>query len=118
MRSGAQAVIAGAEAAAQKLPGGPILAAAIRPAPGGGIVSDLSPAARPEGPTGTAAAESGLRGATSPTVDGFLDHQADLNTQYLLLQERVAAENREYTAFSNILKARHETVKNAIGNIR
>jgi hypothetical protein len=30
----------------------------------------------------------------------------------------VNAQNRSYTALSNVLKAEHETVKTAIGNIR
>ena len=38
--------------------------------------------------------------------------------QYLALQERINAESREYSAISNVLKARHDTIKNAIGNIR
>ena len=37
---------------------------------------------------------------------------------YLELQERISAESRAYSALSNVLKARHDTVKNAIGNIR
>jgi hypothetical protein len=45
------------------------------------------------------------------------DSQA-FNMYYLELQEQISAENRQYSAMSNVLKARHDTVKNAIGNIR
>jgi hypothetical protein len=37
---------------------------------------------------------------------------------YLKLQEQMSAESRSYSAISNVLKARHDTMKNAIGNIR
>lgn len=41
-----------------------------------------------------------------------------MNLYYLELQEQISAENRAYTTLSNVMKARHDTVKNAIGNIR
>jgi len=120
MRAGAQVVVAGAEAAANRLPGVPILAAAVRPTQVSSHTAESAVIDRPEGSAGTAA--EGATSSASPTgdasLDGFLEHQSDLNTQYLMLQERISAENREYTAVSNILKARHDTVKNAIGNIR
>jgi len=120
MRAGAQVVVAGAEAAANRLPGVPIVAAAVRPAQIPNHIAEPLVADRPEGSAGTAtggaAASAGTTG--DGTLDGFLQHQSDLNTQYLMLQERISSENREYTAVSNILKARHDTVKNAIGNIR
>ena len=121
LHAGAQAVILGAEAAANRLPGVPLIAAALRPMPASAASVELSPSTRPEGSTGTAGAEGATGGVAAtgdPSLDGFLQHQSDLNTQYLLLQERISSENREYTAVSNILKARHDTVKNAIGNIR
>ena len=42
--------------------------------------------------------------------------QMSLNQQYLQLQ--MQRENRSYTSVSNIMKTRHDTVKNSIGNIR
>jgi hypothetical protein len=120
IRAGAQVVVAGAEAAANRLPGVPILAAAVRPGQVPNHVADSALVDRPEGSAGTASEGSSSSSGTTgdASLDGFLQHQSDLNTQYLMLQERVSAENREYTAVSNILKARHDTVKNAIGNIR
>ena len=44
--------------------------------------------------------------------------QAENNLYYLQLQQQIQDENRTYSTLSNVLKARHETVKNAIGNIR
>ncbi|HMJ10074.1 MAG TPA: hypothetical protein VK524_01650 [Polyangiaceae bacterium] len=113
MRAGARAVIEGADAAVRKLPGGPILAAAVRPGQSGPVGYGAA-ATRAEGPTGTAAEST----AGSPGIEGTLSQNADMNLYYLELQERISAESRAYSALSNVLKARHDTVKNAIGNLR
>lgn len=42
----------------------------------------------------------------------------DDSARYLSMQQRINAENRRYTALSNVLKTRHETAKAAINNIR
>ena len=44
--------------------------------------------------------------------------QMSFNVQYLQLQSQMQHENRSYTAISNIMKTKHDTVKNSIGNIR
>ena len=40
------------------------------------------------------------------------------NMEYMALQQSAQAENRHFTAVSNLLKARHDTAKAAISNIR
>lgn len=40
------------------------------------------------------------------------------NLFYLQLQEELSKENRRFTALSNVLRARHDTAKNAINNIK
>lgn len=40
------------------------------------------------------------------------------NLQYRQLQAQMQHENRSYTAVSNILKSKHESVKNSIANLR
>jgi hypothetical protein len=119
MAAGAHAVVRGAEAAVQKLPGGPILAAAFRPTHASPSATETLSGAdsTPEGSAGSAGPAGGS-GSAQSGADDILDHQADLNMQYLALQERINAESREYSAISNVLKARHDTIKNAIGNIR
>jgi hypothetical protein len=113
MRAGAQAMLDGAEAAVHKLPGGPLLAAAVRPVPSPmGRAAHGTGALQPAGPSGTAQATGG------GGIEDVLSQNADMNLYYLELQERISAESRSYTALSNVLKTRHETVKNAIGNIR
>ena len=44
--------------------------------------------------------------------------QMSFNLQYLQLQSQMQHENRAYTAVSNIMKTKHDTVKNSIGNVR
>jgi hypothetical protein len=38
--------------------------------------------------------------------------------QPLNLEEKMQHENRQYTAVSNIMKTKHDTVKNSISNVR
>ena len=51
-------------------------------------------------------------------IETALSQTANQNLYFLELQERMSAESRNYSTISNVLKARHDTVKNAIGNIR
>jgi hypothetical protein len=44
--------------------------------------------------------------------------QMSFNLQYLQLQSQMQTENRSYTAVSNIMKTKHDTMKNTIANIR
>ena len=56
--------------------------------------------------------------------DGAMDHiPAEEIPQvgkdaHAVIQEAVNAQNRSFTTLSNVLKAQHDTVKTAIGNIR
>jgi len=120
LQAGASAVVTSAEAAVRRLPGGPILAAAFRPtggsipeAPGGSVPLSRTPQGLP---IAGGAAPAGTPGG--PAVETMLDDNTDKNLYYIVLQERISAENRQYTAYSNVLRARHETMKNAIGNFR
>jgi hypothetical protein len=125
MSASSAAILSGAEAALTHLPGGGILAAAIRPGSPTGTASG-SQLNRPEGPTGTATSglNAGVSGVSSGTTSGdasmqqVMSQDADQNLYYLQLQEQMSAESRSYSAISNVLKARHDTMKNAIGNIR
>jgi hypothetical protein len=127
---GAGAVLRGAEAAISSLPGAPIVAAAVRPASsapgrisavgaaGSGAAGTTPPAGvgTAENPLGTSAALAG--GPEGTSVENTLAQSQEFNLYYLQLQEQLSAENRAYSAMSNVLKARHDTIKNAIGNIR
>ncbi len=127
MSAGASAILSGAEQAVTRLPGGPILAAALRPSAGDFGPAQHTPATvasagslTPEGAAGTAAATAAVPGAGGENggVEAALNQSANQNLYFIEIQERISAESRSYSAISNVLKARHDTVKNAIGNIR
>jgi len=129
MNASSAAIVSGAEAAVTHLPGGSILAAAMRPgnsgvAPtlsAGGAYGPNNALNRAEGPTGTAtsALGGGVSGSSGDaSIQQVMSQDADQNLYYLKLQEQISAESRGYSAVSNVLKARHDTMKNAIGNIR
>ena len=114
--------------AAAQIPGGPALSAALR-----GAVLPLASGARAVGPHGTAEApvaspaggNASSNSLGSPNASGsalggddVLSRGQEMSMQMLRLQEAVSEENRRYTALSNVLHARHEMAKNAIGNIR
>lgn len=44
--------------------------------------------------------------------------QMSYNLQYLQLQSQMQSENRSYTAVSNIMKTKSDSVKNSINNVR
>lgn len=126
MSAGASAILSGAEQAVTRLPGGPILAAALRPSAGDVGAAQPTPATvgatgslTPEGTAGTATAATGAGvGGENAGVEAALNQSANQNLYFIEVQERISAESRSYSAISNVLKARHDTVKNAIGNIR
>ena len=56
--------------------------------------------------------------ALAAAVKQMQEVQLSFNLQYLLLQNQLQNENRIYTIVSNIMKTKHDTVKNSISNIR
>ena len=126
--------------AAPYLPGGAVLAGALRsavpatPAPGpttgmpaapatgltaaGVMTPGLTTAVAATGPGGAIASAVGGGGGDLMDATRALQQQAQsFNLQFLQLQESMQRESREYTALSNVMKARHDTAKSVIGNI-
>ena len=71
------------------------------------------------------AAEINARRARGEDVSELMAEQARLqemqmsfNMQYLMLQQQMQNENRQYTMVSAILRTKHETVQNSISNVR
>jgi hypothetical protein len=114
LSTSAGALLSGVESASTMVPGGSAVAAAVRGAasaltgPGGSGTGES-----PEGPGG-GAGEGGAPG----TMEDAMRTQADDNMRFLQLQAQIQAENQRFTTLSNVMKARHETAKTAIGNIR
>ena len=44
--------------------------------------------------------------------------QMGFNSQFLMLQNKISHENRQFSMISNIMKNKHDTAKNSINNIR
>jgi hypothetical protein len=134
LAAGASGIVQGAELAASNLPGSPITAAAVR----GGMTAMSAPVATIGGAAVNATAEgpgilaaggvnlpiptagTGLAGSTAdPTgsIDATLQQSAQMNMRYLEIQQEVDAQNRTFTALSNVLKTEHDSAKSAIANI-
>ena len=135
-------VVRSAESAMRVLPGSPMMAVAVRGAAGtGGTLGvPMTTMSSPQGPVAAAGprAAAPVAGVGTPAVGGptvggagvpvgggeagsieaSLQQSQDMNLYYLQVQESVNAQNRSFTTLSNVLKAQHDTVKTAIGNIR
>jgi hypothetical protein len=145
LAAGATGIAEGAQLAVSALPGSGVTAVAVRGAGGSGSFVPGS-AATAEGPgvsagglgpvaigagggtgvTGTGISIGGVNiggaGSSSPdtsasSIEASLQQSASLNLYYLQLQQQEDAQNRAFTAQSNILKTEHDGAKNAIGNI-
>jgi hypothetical protein len=145
LAGGARALVRGAQAALRTLPGTPLMAVAVRGGAAGVPMGPLSTDAAvgslaPEGPGGHASAgvvvgvdptgglggpgvPFGAGGAADPAAGGTdplqsaLSQDQAMNLYYLHIQEEVNAQNRTFTALSNVLEVEHNTAKAAIGNI-
>jgi hypothetical protein len=59
-----------------------------------------------------------LTQALSSATKQLQEMQMSFNLQYLMLQNKISHENRQFTMVSNIMKNKHDTAKNSINNIR
>ncbi|MDY0003492.1 MAG: hypothetical protein RBU30_19495 [Polyangia bacterium] len=140
LRTGAQVLLAGASAASGLL-GGPLLSSAIEAArsglaqgsPQGGTGaqgasflsgtsggSSTSPAGSGAGAGGALGAVSGT-GSASSEIEAMRQLQKEgqqHNLQYLQLQQEAQEDNRRFSLASSLLKARHDTARSAINNLR
>ena len=71
------------------------------------------------------AAGAGALGAAATGLPPELVAQRDMmregqiyNTQLMALQEEIQQENRRFSTLSNVSRARHDTAKAAVSNIR
>jgi len=122
LQTGLNVVLQGAAAATGL--GGPLMMSAVRAATTAGQAGS-GPASGGVALKSTAAqAQAGSAESSNPEGDLMsqmreLQQQSrDMNLEMLALQEQVQQENRRFTTASNVLKARHDTVRSAIGNIR
>jgi hypothetical protein len=132
LAKGASTLAAGAEAAMEVLPGGPLVAAALRggtasagnmgpstPMMSSGLGSHPNTFTNAEGPS--AAGGSSVGGTGTPgngTLDQSLQQSQEMNMYFLKIQQEVNQQNQTFTTLSNVMKSEADTIKNAIGNLR
>lgn len=121
LKKGAMVLLGAAGGVAGALPAGGILSAAVR----GGVATAATPSASlppaGEDPRSPSSAVDGIGSSGLTEIDQMRALQEDgvrSNLEVLRLQEQISRENRVFTTLSNVMKARHETARNAIGNIR
>ncbi len=115
LANSAHIVLGGVEAAASVVPGASVVSAAVRDALGSNATSVGSSTAALTATTGSPESPTA---STDAAVSSLGLSGADQNMQFLRMQEQLQSENRRYSALSNAMKARHETAKNSINNIR
>lgn len=106
MEGGAQLLAAGARVATRII-GGPFLAAGMT-----GANSSL-PGVGSSGVGGT----SGTGGIQDP-LQSLQNQRMSDDLKLLALQDQIQRDNRQIALVSNVMKARHDTAKSAISNIR
>ena len=136
------AVLNAGALAAPFIPGGAVLSAAVTGV--GSLKSSAAGSGNANYSTSTSPNSSGLSGGTgmtgsisntgtttnttstgNPSVDASMaaakqmqELNMSFNMQYLVLQQKMQADNRQFTTLSNIMKTKHDTAKNAINNVR
>jgi hypothetical protein len=121
LAGGANALLTGAEVATGVL-GGPVLAAAVRQAKGD-VVSSIAGqgggGGYGSGPMDYAnAMVNGPPGSDMATAHAMQRESQAFNLQLLSLQEEIQQENRRFTTLTNVCRARHDTAKAALQNVR
>ena len=105
--------IAGSVAvAAPYVPGGAVLAGALRPAAQAAAHAALGTPA-----PATAGGAAGSGGDVMDATRALQQEAQSFNLQYLQLQESMQKESREFTALTNVMKVKHDSAKSAINNI-
>jgi hypothetical protein len=127
LAGGARSLVQSAQSAAQSLPGSPLMALAIRP--GASIIAPSALSSTAEGPGGATGGTSTIgsvagqstgdgSGTTSDqSMQSTMAQDQQMNLYYLQIQEQVNAQNRTFSALSNVMEVEHNTAKTAIGNI-
>lgn len=65
-----------------------------------------------------AGAPAALTPGATPGPESLADRSAQQALELIALQQSIADEQRRFTTVSNVLRARHDLVKNLLGNVR
>jgi hypothetical protein len=115
LAGGVSLLMSGAEVATHVV-GGPVLAAAVHDArvnATNGITGGAG-----AGPAGLAASPGASGSPATANVDTLMQQGLASNHQLLALQMQVQQENQRFTTVSNVMRAKHDTAKAAVSNIR
>lgn len=141
LNTAAGVVAQGAALAAPLVPGGSIVSAAVSSLTGmaGGVTSQYSAGNTMAAPGGSLGAGPSIGGQVSTVGGGgsvgamagignthnatgndanVLRESMDMNRELINLQIAMQRENQVFTTVSNVLKMRHDSVKNSIQNVR
>ena len=106
--------------AAPYLPGGAVLAGALRAAaPAASAAARTGLGSTPaSGSVSSSAVAAGGSGGDIVEATRVLQQEAQTsNLQFLQLQESMQRESREFTSLTNVMKVKHDSAKAAINNI-
>jgi hypothetical protein len=106
LNGGAQVLLSGAQIATSAV-GLPTLSAAI-----GTARSNIGTS------SGVNVGTNGQPGNPADTMEALQKQRMEDDLKLLALQSRIQQENRQVALVSNVMKAKHDTAKSAIGNIR
>ena len=118
--------MSGAEVATHVM-AGPVMAAAVHDARVGavGAISGaaaapgaLAAGAAPTGAAGLAAAAAGPGSSDISNVQAMMQDGQSSNMQMLALQQQIQEESQRFTTVSNVMRAKYDTAKAAVSNIR
>ena len=101
-------ILDGVEEASNFIPGGGALAAAVRAG------QSATSAGASAGTSGTSV--DGAGGSSDPS--GMLNAQTNQAMELLEMQQQISMEQRQFQTVSNVMKARHDTAKAVIQNVR
>jgi hypothetical protein len=118
LAGGVGVLMRGAEVATHVV-GGPILAAAVHDARVGTTAAIAGAGAGATAPVGGgSAAAPGAAVSGIGTVEAMLQDGQASNVQLLALQQHIQQENQRFTTLSNVMRAKHDTAKAAVSNVR
>ena len=120
LKQSALVMLGAASSVATALPAGGILSAAIRTGVDAASGSSMPTAGQdPKGPAGALGSALGSAGGSELDEMKMLQQQGiESSMEVLKIQQSISKENRVFSTLSNVLKARHETARTAINNIR
>jgi hypothetical protein len=114
LHGGVDVLLAGAQAASTVV-GAPMLSAAVARARTG---ADAAFAGSSSGAAGEPTTTSAPAASESDALRAMQKERVSEDLKLIALQSEIQRHDRQVTLLSNMLKARHDTAKAAIGNIR